>query len=68
MGMLELNRMPHLNQTMESKQYFLIQNDIREDQEKKTYLAEYVRVQIKLWDGLCTARAPADNLLPCGSS
>lgn len=68
MGMLELNRMPHLNQTMESKQYFLIQNDIREDQEKKTYLAEYVRVQIKLWDGLCTVRAPADNLLPCGSS
>jgi hypothetical protein len=40
--------MSHLNQTMESKQHFLIQNDIREDQEKKTYLVEYVRARIQL--------------------
>lgn len=48
MRKLELNIMSHLNQTMESKQHFLIQNDIREDQEKKTYLVEYVRARIQL--------------------
>lgn len=39
-GTLELNIMQHLSWTMESKQYFLIQNDVCEDQKKKTYLAE----------------------------
>lgn len=59
--------MQHLNQTMESKQYFLIQKAIREDQEKKTYLAGDVRVQAKLWDGSCTVRDPAENVLAYGS-
>jgi hypothetical protein len=26
-----------------------------------------VRARIQLWDGSCTARDPAENLLPCGS-
>lgn len=52
---------------MENKQYFLVQNDIHENQEEETYLAEYVRVQIKLGDGLCTTEDPAVNLLSCGS-
>lgn len=36
--------MQHLSWTTESKQYFLIQNNVHEDQEKKTYLAEDVKV------------------------
>lgn len=43
MGKLELNIISHLTQTWS---VFLIHNDIHEDQEKKTYLAEYVRIQI----------------------
>lgn len=52
---------------MESKWYFLTLNDVHKDQEKKTYWAEDVKVQIKLWDGSCTTRDPAENLFPCGS-